>query len=69
MLESVILLPSNEDPGILFQVPVSTLSDNEGNLYAVVHLPLYSGSTLKLYRHVPAPFFLENSSVILDVES
>ena len=63
------LLPSNEDPGILFQVPVSTLIDNEGNLYAVVHLPLYSGSTLKLYRHVPAPFFLGNSSVILDVES
>ena len=63
------LLPSHEDPGILFQVPVSTLSDNEGNLYAVVHLPLYSGSTLKLYRHVPAPFFLGNSSVILDVES
>ena len=63
------LLPSSEDPGILFQVPVSTLSDNEGNLYAVVHLPLYSGSTLKLYRHVPAPFFLENTSVILDVES
>ena len=63
------LLPSNEDPGILFQVPVSTLSDNEGNLYAVVHLPLYLGSTLKLYRHVPAPFFLGNTSVILDVES
>ena len=41
------LLPCNEDPGILFQVPVSTLSDNEGNLYAVVHLPLYSGSTLQ----------------------
>ena len=52
------LLPSNKDPGILFQVPVSTLSDNEGKLYAVIHLPLYSGSTLKLYRHVPAPFFL-----------
>ena len=63
------LLPSSEDPGILFQVPVSTLSDNNGNLYAVVHLPLYSGSTLNLYRHVPAPFFLENTSVILDVES
>ena len=63
------LLPSNEDPGILFQVPVSTLSDNEGRLYAVIHLPLYSGSTLKLYRHVPAPFFLENTSVVLDVES
>ena len=63
------LLPSSEDPGILFQVPVSTLSDNDGNLYAVVHLPLYSGSTLNLYRHVPAPFFLENTSVILHVES
>ena len=63
------LLPSSDDPSILFQVPVSTLSDNEGNLYAVVHLPLYSGSTLKLYRHVPAPFFLGNTSVILDVES
>ena len=63
------LFPSNEDPDILFQVPVSTLSDNEGSLYAVVHLPLSSGSTLQLYRHVPAPFFLGNTSVILDVES
>ena len=54
---------------MLFQVPVSTLSDNEGNLYAVVHLPLYSESTLQLYRHFPAPFFLGNTSVILDVES
>ena len=63
------LLPSNEDPGILFQVPVSTLSENEGKLYAVVHLPLYSGSTLKLFKHVPAPFFLENTSVIIDVDS
>ena len=43
------LIPSGEDPGILFQVPVSTLCDN-GNLYAVIHLPLYSGSTLQLYR-------------------
>ena len=63
------LFPSSDYTGVLFQVPVSTLSDNEGNLYAVVHLPLYSGNTLKLYRHVPAPFFLENTSVILDVES
>ena len=63
------LIPSSEDPGILFQVPVSTLSNSEGNLYAVVHLPLYLGNTSKLYRHVPASFFLGNTSVILDVES
>ena len=63
------LIPSGEDPGILFQVPVSTLCDSVGNLYAVIHLPLYSGSTLQLYRHVPAPFFLEDTSIILDIES
>ena len=43
------LLPSSEDPGILFQVHVSTLSDNESNLYAVVHSPSNSGSTFQLY--------------------
>ena len=35
------LVPSGEDPVILFQVPVSTLCDNVANLYAVIHLPLY----------------------------
>ena len=63
------LIPSGEDPGILFQVPVSTLCDNDGNLYAVIHLPLYSGSPLQLYRHVPAPFFLEDTTIILDIEN
>ena len=63
------LILSGEDPGILFQVPVSTLCDNDGNVYAVIHLPLYSASTLQLYIHVPAPFFLKDATIILDIES
>ena len=63
------LVPLGEDPGTLFQVPVSTLCDNVANLYAVIHLPLYQGSTLQLYIHAPAPFFLEDTSIIMDINS
>ena len=63
------LLVMHEDPGVLFQVPTSTLSDETGRIFAVVHLPLYSGNTLQLYRHIPAPFFLDNKHVMLDIES
>ena len=68
------LIPSGEDPGILFSSAsfhcfVITILYIVGNLYAVIHLPMYSGSTLQLYRHVPAPFFLEDTSIILDIES
>ena len=63
------LIVLSEDPGILFQVPVSTLSDEQGKVYAVAHLPLYSGNTLHLYRHIPAPFFLDNEHLVMDIES
>ena len=38
-------------------------------MFAIVHLPLYSGNTLTLYRYVPAPFFLDDSKVALEIHS
>ena len=61
--------PISEDAGILFQVSTSTFINKNGSLHAVVHLPLYSGDSLTLFKYVPAPFYLENVSYVLEVES
>ena len=61
--------PISEDAGILFQVPTSTFVNKNGSLHAVVHLPLYSGDSLSLFKYVPAPFYLKNISYVLEVAS
>ena len=61
--------PMSEDAGILFQVSTSTFVNRQGKLFAIVHLPLYSGEMLTLYRYVPAPFFLGESKVVIEVHS
>ena len=57
------------DAGILFQAPTSTIMTEAGRLYAVVHLPLYGGGKLALYKYVPAPFFLYRTRMMMTVES
>ena len=63
------LEPSSDDAGILFQAPTSTFMTEDGRLYAVVHLPLYSRSRLSLYKYVPAPFFLYRTRMTMTVKS
>ena len=53
------LKPLTRDVGILFQAATSTFADANGRLFAVVHVPLYTGERLHLYKYIPAPFFLE----------
>ena len=63
------LEPFSNDAGILFQAPTSTIMTEAGRLFAVVHLPLYGGSKLALYKYVPAPFFLYKTRMMMTVES
>ena len=61
--------PISGDAGILFQVSTSTFVNHKGQLHAIVHLPLYTGDRLTLYKYVPAPFYLENASFVMEVSS
>ena len=58
------LQPLSEDPGIIFQSTVTTIATSTNKLKAIVHVPMYSGSMMTIYRYIPAPFFLDNSVVI-----
>ena len=62
------LNPLTEDSGIIFQSKVTTVVTEHHKLYAIVHIPLYQGSLMKMYRHLPAPFFL-NSDVVIRIKS
>ena len=61
--------PISGDAGILFQVSTSTFVNKKGKLHAIVHLPLYAGDSLTLYKYVPAPFYLENATYVMEVTS
>ena len=63
------LKPLTRDVGILFQAATSTFADAKGRLFAVVHVPLYTGERLHLYKYIPAPFFLRDTRIMLTVES
>ena len=57
------LNPLSNDADTLFQSPTSVIGTQEGDLLIVVHIPLYSGSLMRLYRYVSAPFPLKENIV------
>ena len=57
------LNPLSDDADTLFQSPTSVIGTQEGDLLIVVHIPLYSGSLMQLYRYVAAPFPLKENIV------
>ena len=57
------LRPLTEDAGIVFQSLTTTMS-REGRLYAVVHVPLYTGSLMNMYRFLPAPFLIADGIAV-----
>ena len=57
------LNPLSNDADTLFQSPTSVVGTQEGDLLIVVHIPLYSGSLMQLYRYVAAPFPLKENIV------
>ena len=57
------LNPVSDDADTLFQSPTSVIGTNDGDLLIVVHIPLYSGSLMRLYRYVAAPFPLRDNIV------
>ena len=38
----------------------SVMGTTEGDLICIIHIPLYSGELMNLFRYVPAPFLLQN---------
>ena len=57
------LNPVSSDADTLFQSPTSVIGTNDGDLLIIVHIPLYSGSLMRLYRYVAAPFPLRDNIV------
>ena len=57
------LNPVSNDADTLFQSPTSVIGTNDGDLLIIVHIPLYSGSLMRLYRYVAAPFPLRDNIV------
>ena len=60
------LHPISEDTGILFQAPVS-MSKTPSGLSIIVHVPLYDGNLLDIYRYQSTPLVLGNGSLALTV--
>ena len=50
------LNPLSDDADTLFQSPTSVIGMEDSDLLIVIHIPLYSGSLIRLYRYVSAPF-------------
>ena len=63
------LQPVSEQYGIIFSSKTSIVGTTDGDLIAVTHIPLYSGSLLPLFVHIPAPQFFDNTSIALKVTS
>ena len=57
------LHPLSDDADIVFQSPTSVVGTSKGNLLAIIHIPLYSGSLMRMYRYVSAPFPLREDVV------
>ena len=55
--------PLSEDAGTIFQSETSVIGTEEGELICVIHIPLYSGALMGLYRYVSAPFLLQDGVV------
>ena len=57
------LHPISEDADIIFQSPTSVVGTTGEDLLIVIHIPLYSGSLMRMYRYVSAPFPLRDDIV------
>ena len=58
--KEVNLKPLTEDSDLIFQSETSVLGTAEGDLICIIHIPLYSGELMNLFRYVPAPFLLQD---------
>ena len=58
--KEVNLAPLTEDADLLFQSEVSVLGTQDDDLICIIHVPLYSGELMNLFRYVPAPFLLQD---------
>ena len=61
--QSESLNPVSDDADTLFQSPTSVIGTNDGDLLIIVHIPLYSGSLMRLYRYVSVLFPLRDNIV------
>ena len=57
------LHPISEDADIIFQSPTSVVGTEEKDLLIIIHIPLYSGSLMRMYRYISAPFPLREDIV------
>ena len=58
------LHPISDDADIIFQSPTSVVGTEEGDLLTIIHIPLYRGSLMRMYRYVSAPFPLREDVVV-----
>ena len=63
------LTPVSEDPGIVYSSEVSVVASGEERFLIIVHVPVYQGSKLDLYRYMPSPFALNHDGVVVAVKS
>lgn len=61
------LQPLTDDATSVFQTATSSIFQNN-TLYAVIHVPLYKGPLMTLYKYVPSPHFV-NNSIVLKINS
>ena len=57
------LHPISNDADIIFQSPTSVVGTETGDLLVIIHIPLYSGSLMRMYRYVSTPFPLSEDIV------
>ena len=60
---SELLQPVTDDASVIFQTRTSVVGTGDGDLLCIVHIPLYSGQVMDLYRFTNAPFQLANGVV------
>lgn len=63
------LVPVSEDSGIIYHSEVSVVGSGEGRLLVIVHVPVYQGSKMNLFRYMPSPFALNHDGVVVAVKS
>ena len=58
--KEVNLAPITTDADLIFQSEVSVLGTPDDDLVCIIHIPLYSGDLMNLFRYVSAPFLLQD---------
>ena len=53
----------SEDAGIIFRSETSVIRTADGDLTCIIHIPMYSGQLMHLYRYIDAPFLLAQDVV------